>query len=380
MNRRPVALAAICLTVAALSAATPALPARPALASGRSGAVPRTALIQPDRVNRTPLPPPSMIAGYVWSGDPAGSYYGYNSAGGSITVTTASPGLDIVAFGNLGSVLGGTVDVTPYRAPGTCGPGVWSPHGNTWSGSAFCFSLGGIPQPSLFDMAITEPTSRPRGVLDFDYVPATGSLRLKSPFQYNSAHKTNSVRHLGTGRYQITMPGPATRGVTGTVKVSPAGGAAGDCEIAGWHGTSGGQVVDVDCFSVTGARQNKFFTITYVRHDNLLGRGSLAGAYAYADRRTAGRYQPRTQYDSHRGARVTVTRVGLARYKVQFDGVGGPAAVNGGDVQVSTVGTSDHHCSVFQWVQGTNPYAYVDCVDNSGAPAESRFTIQWVVG
>ena len=76
---------------------------------------------------------------------------------------------------------------------------------------------------------------------------------------------------------------------------------------------------------------------------------------------------------------MTVTRVGLAQYQVVFAGAGGPVAANGGDVQVSAVGSTDQHCFVDHWAQAASPYAYVDCVDNLGNPAPSRFTIQWVV-
>jgi hypothetical protein len=109
-------------------------------------------------------------------------------------------------------------------------------------------------------------------------------------------------------------------------------------------------------------------------------RGGLSSAYAYASHPLRGRYRPRPQYDSHRGAKVTVIRVGLAQYEVRFGEAGGPVNVNGGDVQVSAVGSTDHHCFVDRWVQATSPQAYVDCTDNSGNPAPSRFTIQWVVG
>lgn len=120
--------------------------------------------------------------------------------------------------------------------------------------------------------------------------------------------------------------------------------------------------------------------VTYVSHNNLLGQKGLTSAYAFANRPADGRpYRPATQYSSSHGATATVRRLGPGQYEVTFNGSGGPVQANGGDVQASAVGSSDRHCFVGHWVQGTNPRVYIDCVTNLGAPADSPFTIQWVV-
>jgi len=380
MNFRRIGLSTIILAIVPMAAAPLA---RPVAASSRpapalsAGASPRPTPM------RTPLPRPPEVAGYVWSYETSGGYYSFNSLTGSTGVSVVAvfpPGRGyFVNFASLGAVAGGTVDVTQYGAPGTCSPALWTTNNTDWSVFVRCYSLAGARQAALFDLAYAEPTAKPGGVLDFDLVSASGSLREYRPYQYDSSHKANTVKHLGTGRYRISMPGPPTRGITGTVKVTPAFLASGDCEIAGWHGTPAGQVIDVDCFSVTGARQNTPFTVTYVRHDNLLGLSNLTSAYAFANRPTdAATYRPAAQYSSHDGAFVSVTRLSRGTYVVSFHGSAGPVSTNGGDVQLSAVGSSDHHCYVLRWT--TNPSAYVNCQDNSGSPADTAFTIQWVVG
>jgi hypothetical protein len=138
-------------------------------------------------------------------------------------------------------------------------------------------------------------------------------------------------------------------------------------------------VINVDCYSATGTPQNHRFLITYARGNNLMGLGGATTANAYANRPTATQYQPGTQYDSHRHARVTSVRLGQGIYQVIFRRSEGPGSLNGGDVQVSAVGHADDHCYVVYWAQQQQPYARVACVNNLGAPADSAFTIQWVV-
>jgi hypothetical protein len=90
-------------------------------------------------------------------------------------------------------------------------------------------------------------------------------------------------------------------------------------------------------------------------------------------------FRQRTQYDSKHGAGVTVDREGRGQYLVIPAGSGGPTKTNGGNVEVSAVGTSDARCYVHDWAQGTNPDIDVDCVNRLGVRADSAFTIQWVV-
>jgi hypothetical protein len=143
--------------------------------------------------------------------------------------------------------------------------------------------------------------------------------------------------------------------------------------------TTGGQVIDVDCFAPTGFLVNRTFTVTYASAGNLMGRGGLTTANAYANKSTAGVYQPSGQYNSVRGARVTVARPRTGEYLLLLAGSEGPGSINGGDIQVTTVGSLDQHCYVPGWSQQFTPEVTVLCVNGLGNPINARFTIQWVV-
>lgn len=325
---------------------------------------------------------PSALAGYVWStstapSGPIASYYAYDP-GGPVTVVKQFPGFYQVTFAGLGSIVGPSFAVTTYDALATCNPVLQGSSAGNFGVDVQCSSFSGTAEDARFDLAITKATD-PKGVFDYATVGRFYG-RLTGPFDYNSSHKVNSVRHLGAGLYQVSMPGPATTGTTGTVQVTDDSTADSACEVTGWHGTRAGQVIGVDCFSDTGARHNEVFTITYARGNNLLGLNGATAADAFASRPTAARYQPATQYDSHRHARVIVVRLGLGSYQVTFRGSAGPASSNGGHVQLSTIGHTDDHCYVVYWAQQqVDPYARVDCVTSQGAPADSPFTIQWIV-
>jgi hypothetical protein len=325
---------------------------------------------------------PTAVAGFAWSGDTNG-YYTYDSTGKTATVEGDGTGSYFVIFPGLGHLRNEHVDVTTYGSAAECMFFNTQPEPSELTIAIGCNTPNGTPEDSAFDVVVTQPKSSHGEVFDYDVVPAARSGRMTGHGQYNSSGKTNSVRHLAKGRYQVTLPGPAASGVTGTVQLTdilPAIGPNGDCELAGWHGTRTGQIVDVGCFSASGGRENRSFGVSYVRYGNLLGAGSLTSAYAYANRPDVTAYKPTTQYDSNRGARVTVGHEGLGEYLVRPARSGGPTTTNGGNVEVSAVGTADVRCYVVDWDQKANPAIVVDCVNRLGAAIDSAFTIQWVVG
>jgi hypothetical protein len=324
---------------------------------------------------------PTAVAGYAWSGTTNGDYT-YDSTGKHATVEYDGTGSYFVIFPGLGQLRNEHVDVTTYGSAAECMFFNTQPAPSELTIAIGCNTTNGTPEDSAFDVVVTQPKSSHGEVFDYDLVPADRSGKLTGHGQYNSSGVTNSVRHLSKGRYQVTLPGPSASGVTGTVQLTdilPTTGPVGACELAGWHGTRAGQIVDVDCFSASGGRENRSFGVSYVRYGNLLGAGSLTSAYAYANRPDATAYRPRTQYDSTRGASVTVDREGTGEYVVKAARSGGPRKTNGGNAEVSAVGTADVRCFVLYWAQKANPDIDVECVNRLGAASDSAFTIQWVV-
>jgi hypothetical protein len=312
---------------------------------------------------------------YLWSEGAA--TYDFDGQIGTITVTNSSTGQYQVDVPNLSDFTGGMVQVTPYDSKDTCAVDGWTPSGSDLQVGVSCYSLSGHLTDSLFDLIATQPVTAPPGTFDYSWVNRpTKSGTLTGAYEYNSAGKQNSVRHLGKGRYEVTFGGAGSKGTRGTVKVSAYGAGAGDCAASGWHGTSKGVVVDVNCYRSSGKAVNRLFDVTYARSTNLMGIGGFPTANALVT--ATGTVQ--TQYNSSSTAAVTVSHHRRGLYRVQL--VDTTEAAGGGDIQVSPVTGSKDHCTVVDWDGGTseNTVATVQCFDGRGHAVNSAFTLQFVVG
>lgn len=317
--------------------------------------------------------------GYDWSGGTNG-YYVYNGTGGGagyVFQGTANGGQ--IGFPGLQATRERIVHVTSYGTTASCRVNGWgrSPGElviNVWCGSSLTSALN-----DNFDVLITRPSPRTHGVFDFAEVDS-GRPPLFYGRPYNSSGMRTVVRRLGVGRYQLTFRGPARQGTSGIVQLTAW--VFRDCVLAGWHGGRTGEVINVDCYTLSGRPTDRsaVFEATYVTRSNLLGINGMTTANAFANRPHATvSYEPVDQYDSTPGARITVTRLSVGYYKVSLAGSGGPHQTNGGDVQISAVSNLDRRCASYGWSQSLNPVAFVRCANIHGKAADSPFTIAWVV-
>ena len=363
---------AVTLSAAALSAAALVAPSS-AAASGTArlaGPGPKPAVA-------------SAIAAYFWSGDNNG-YYTYDSAAsGSGTVTMAALGTGDyeVTFANMGSVGNVAVpQVTTYGSNDNCAVTGWSPVANALQVNVSCSRMDtGALDNAEFDLVITRPTHPVNGTFDYSLVSRVNSSGKLTSFQYNSSHKSNSVRHLRTGQYQVTLGGPRTTGTHGIVKVTAFGAEPGDCELESWSGSAKGEVVNVGCYRLGHVAQNREFIVTYATASSLMAINGQVAANAFANTKAAV-YQPADQYDSTRGAKVTVVHYATGSYEVLPAGSSGNVAKWGGDVQVNAVDSRGRHCFVVGWSQQLTPSISISCVSKTGGqPVDSPFTVEWVV-
>jgi hypothetical protein len=355
--------------------AVPALVAKPELQRAGAAAPLRLAhAVSPASVASAARP---AFTGYLWSTSPApppiDDFHAFDSAGGSMAVSHPATGRYTVTFGLKTFLPVPAVHVTTYGAPANCDVVGLLVQTSSMTVNVNCYSLSGAAaEDATFDLLAGEPGARPAGTVDYATI-----LEGHIHFSGNSSQRANKVTRLGVGRYQLVFGGPATKGVTGTVQVTTFN-LGGNCVVPGWHGTSAGELVDVDCFSASGHRADDSFIVGYARRGNLTGVHGAATADAFASRPTAARYQPMVQDDDTAGAHVTVRRQATGQYVVMFTGSGGRYSQDGGDVQVSAAGTSDTLCYVVSWSGTTSPQAMVNCVDNLGNPVDSAFAIQWV--
>jgi hypothetical protein len=357
-------LAVCCFAALAVPLASASTIARPAHAVQRSE-VRAPAIVGP-------------LAGYLWS--ELIPSYDYDSTAGTISVADNSTGNYMVTLDGLGTITGGMVQVTPYDASDTCAVEGWGPSGSALDVGVLCYTLKGKPVNALFDLIVTQPTAKPPGTFDYSWVYRDASSgKLTGSYQYNSAHKANSVRHVGVGRYQVSFGGPGASGTKGTVKVSAYGPGAGDCATSGWHGNAKGIVVDVSCFAPSGSPVNRDFDVTYASRTNLMGLEGLAGlGFPTANALISASGKVETQFNSQHKAHVTTVHAKRGLYQVELNGT--TEADGGGDVQVSPVTSSRVHCTVVDWVGGPHvkTVVTVSCFNVHRHATNSAFTIQFV--
>lgn len=310
------------------------------------------------------------------------SDYSYNSTGASNHITRSALGEYTVQFTGLGAyALQGTVDVTAEGLqPAECEVVSWGPDstGANLLVNVDCFEVTGPRLNAYYEVAFTSGGST-SGTTDYVWAnqPGAASYTPALAYQFNSSGGTNTITKIGTGEYQVTMPGPVV--VDGSVKVTAYGTVADSCQVAGWFDESSGQDVDVDCFSKVGAPVNDKFTMTFTASNDLMGDGGPSG-YLWANEPTASSYTPDLsyQYDSG-GGEATVDNLGETGEWENIwpnDGQG-----DSGDQQATAYGATDAHCIVDGPAGGTGPGSQqtgdVFCFDTSGNPLNTYYTTQW---
>jgi hypothetical protein len=307
----------------------------------------------------------------------------YSEAHQAITVTSIGTGEYDIVLAGLGGIGEGNVEATAFDSDVSCEPYGWGPEEGDAANFVVlvnCFSGANLTAADFY-LTVTRPRSAPGGVFDFAFsYRFTGSGKLTGSDQYNSEHGTNSMKTLGTGRYQVLFPGKPTKGTTGVVKVTGVGTAAGYCNPVSFSGTKKGEVVDVDCFGPTGAPQEQVFEVVYATGANVLAATGLTTANAYVNS-TSPVFVPSDQYVSRRSGRVTVVHYGLGEYQIVISGL--PIGeTNTGDMQVSAVGKSAQ-CEVPEIFSGGSArYAtlgYVICYNRSGGAVNTPFTVSYAI-
>ncbi len=323
------------------------------------------------------------MSGYIDT-EPSVSGRTYDSAGGTPSVTSIGTGQYLVEFPNLSALSdgGGNFEVTPVQTAHNCSVASWETGtGGTLIVYVNCYLLTSLTD-TYFDLSVTRAGTVSHGLLDYAWIANKNkSYTLSGKELFNSARKRSTVRHLGTGRYEVTFTGNGKVTNTGTVKVSPYGDGDGNCQAASWHGGRTATSVYVDCFTYAGHRVNRQFLLVYARSNNILGQSGVTTATAAATKPKTKSYHPSPQYDSHAGARVKVVKVSEGHYQVYFTGSEGPGGPShGGDVQVTTIGSTFARCTPYSYSQGSTPSAYVTCYNAGGSEIYASFAVQWMVG
>jgi hypothetical protein len=312
--------------------------------------------------------------GYVWANLPASPSYtpatawAFNRSGGPITITRQGVGTYTVRFAGLSAVLGtkSTLHVTGYFAD------------NTYCKPATQKLLSDVVQIKCFDAASGRPSdayytvyiTKRYGDLAFAYAnqPTATNYAPPGSASHNPAGAMRVFRN-GVGNYSVLFVGLGSRLTPngGHAQAVAIGTGAQHCRIVNWTGAPDLRI-NVLCFSRAGAPKDVKFNVFLATPNPTL-------AYAWAHSPLSSSYSPSSTYRYNpSGGPVTITRLGVGRYVVAWNGL---SLLDGGDVQVTAYGPGPGNsvCKVEVW---SAPSARVRCFNpNTGGPVDSQFTIMF---
>jgi hypothetical protein len=324
------------------------------------------------------------VWGYVWANDPtAAEYtpstsYQRNSTGALNTITRNGTGDYTVVFSNLGIYYGGTVNVTAYGTGSEhCKVQYWTPSLADMNVRVRCFDTAGAPVDTRFAASFTRPVLSTRFAYVWANQATSASYTPSTTYQFNSTGALNTITRLGTGSYQVSLPGLGGSG--GTVKVTAYGAGSESCKVHYWTWSGSDELVRVLCQTAAGAAVDTRFTLTFHDEIGLLGvltDGSAERAFVWANQQSTASYTPSLSYQYNSdGATNTITRSSVGEYQVTLPSLG----VSRGHPEVTAYGSDTARCKVANWSSSSgNELVNVVCFDTAGAPADARYVVSFV--
>ena len=95
--------------------------------------------------------------------------------------------------------------------------------------------------------------------------PASASYIPSSTFSFNSSGGAISITRSGVGAYNVRFSGLGSAATGGNVLVTAYGGVSETCKVVNWNAAGADFVVNVRCFSSTGASADSQYSINVVR-------------------------------------------------------------------------------------------------------------------
>ncbi|HEX6273323.1 MAG TPA: hypothetical protein VFZ53_09790 [Polyangiaceae bacterium] len=319
---------------------------------------------------------------------PASPTASYSSGGGTINVTNITTGQYRVDFPNLGSTVGGHVQVMNRAADlSKCKVSHWWSSGSTLQVFVNCFSWTGAPVNSVFAMNYVRRSDAPgpQAAYVWGSEPTTPSYPANPTYSWNSTGSGINIARTGTGAYSVQIVGQSLN--DGTVEVTAYGGSNSYCKVGGWGGGS----VLVRCFDgTTGAPADSQFTMLY---SNKSPNGTPSSSYAWVDdpfSATPPNVIPSASYrlgllnvDTNPQPSVvsspsSVEHLGTGRWRVLFPAMAS-IVDNPANVKVTAYGHGAEHCKAVSWgrLSGSTAFATVYCLSSSNTFVDTQFTITY---
>lgn len=192
---------------------------------------------------------------------------------------------------------------------------------------------------------------------------------------FNSTFAPNEVLRLGTGRWQVVIPGLGTTG--GNVQVN-ADDMLAVCRAQSWQSASGAppsEIANVTCRDFAGHPVDAWFWLTFTDRVSLEGAIGTTGAYLVANNPTASSYRPAAAFRYSSAAMApTITRSGPGKYLVTL-----PGMPRGGSAVVTPTGTGRSACALSSFRTDATPQKIgVHCWRPDGTAVDTTFSLSYV--
>ena len=285
-----------------------------------------------------------------------------------------------VTFEGLGGTnpdnLGNAFATALSPLPRECLASAWDVLDTEVTVDVICFRLGGQLVDTKFSVNFIEYSSF-TGSVGYAWAdePTITDYTPLLSYQYNSAGFDITVHKLGTGVWDVTMPGLGSS--HGNVQVnmgSPHIRAS--CRFVHWSAEGGGSdlIVRVRCSNLTGGAADVEYQVTWGLRTGLKAPGASKIAYVLAVEPSTASYTPIPAYRySNPAGAIHVTRTGLGRYVVRLDGM--PL---GGSAEVTAIGAPDKRCNLTGIRKSGLPQRIgVACFRANGEPADEPFSLNY---
>ena len=181
--------------------------------------------------------------------------YQYNSTGWANLVYRLGVGQYRAYLPDMGLGMG-IVHVAAYGGNHTCSVNGWPMSDTVLSDHTLevnirCFSASGTAVDGRFTMLFYKEARGAAWTGAYLWSDKSYAGPYAPGLQWNSKGLHNTVEHLGTGSYQVRLPGMNLPG--GTVLVTAYGMGGGRCKVAGWSLSGNDTLVNVRCFDRSGA-------------------------------------------------------------------------------------------------------------------------------
>lgn len=322
---------------------------------------------------------------WVWADQPTATNYTpsasyqYNSSGETNQINRLAPGQYRIDLPGL-ATSGGTVHAVAYGGNHYCKVVGWGASSGRQRIRVNCFSLDGRPVDGQFTLLFYKES---RGAIWANaYLwanqPLVEAYTPSTAYQWNSKGLLNTVRRLGVGQYQVTLPGLNVPG--GTVLVTAYGSGTERCKVGEWNRLGNDTVVNVYCFDVSGNPVDTTFTLSFMTDVGLgirVSEDQHYGGYVRANQPANSSYTPDRVYQLNTaGGLNTITRSSTGTYTINFPSLA-PASST---ALVLAYGSGSECCTVQRWSSdsrgGTN--VNVQCFSRLGNLTDTRFTLVYL--